>query len=106
MSIVSGGLQSAKVSQTATGDVVTAVSGQRIYVVSYILNHSAASVTSAWTDGSTTVEGAWAPGANGTRSECASAGSYLFATTSGAKLALTQSGTGTVAGRVTYYVGY
>lgn len=108
MSIVDGGIQSASVSITATNNaIVAAVTGKRIYVLSYILNHSAAGITSAFNDvGNAALEGAWAPAANGTRNEAAAPGEYLFATSPGNALGITQTGAGTVAGRVTYKVAY
>jgi hypothetical protein len=96
-------LKSASFSLSATGTVVPAVATKRIKVFAYKVICSA-SLTINFRDGaSTSLEGAQAMAANGGAVESVNPPAFLFATSSGNSLDLIISGTGTVAGRVSYW---
>lgn len=96
-------LKSSSFSLTATGTVITAVASKRLKVYAYKLVCSAA-ITVNWRDGaSTALEGGQAFAANGGAVENVDPPSFVFATTAGNSLDLVISGTGTAAGRVSYW---
>lgn len=96
-------LKTASFSLTATGTVVSAVTGKRIKVYAVKLVVSAA-ISVNWRDGaSTNLEGAQALAANGGYTESVNPPAFLFATTPGNSLDLVISGSGTAAGRVSYW---
>lgn len=94
--------KSAAFSITATGTVVAAVTGKRIkvFAIAYI---SGGAASFNFRDGATTsLEGAFAHVANSGRVENVQPPAYLFATTAGNSLDVVYSGSGTVAGRISY----
>lgn len=91
----------ATISQTATGDLVTAVTGKKIRVLGYVMVCSA-SLTLNFESGTTDISGAMEIAANGGVSYAGGLDAPAFETAAGAKLALTQSGTGNVRGHLTY----
>lgn len=91
-------------SRTNTGTVIAAVPGKKIRVFAIKLLVSAA-LSISWRDGgSDALEGAQTFGVNGGYVESASPPSYLFQTTAGNSLDLVISGTGTAAGRLSYWL--
>lgn len=97
-------LKTASFSLTSTGTVVSAVTGKRIKVYAITMNVSAA-LSVNWRDGSSTgLEGAQALAANGGYVTAVNPPAFLLATTAGNTLDLVISGTGTAAGRVSYWV--
>ena len=98
-----GSIQFLSVSKTATGDLVSAVAGKKIRVLTYTLAASAA-FTAAFTSGTgpTNISGAMSIASSGNIRGGFGKDAPAFETASGEKLALTLSGTGTVAGHVTY----
>ena len=96
-------LKSASFSLTATGTAITAVGGKRLKVYAVKLVVSAA-ISVNWRDGaSTNMEGAQALAANGGYVEGINPPAFLFGTTAGNSLDLVITGTGTAAGRVSYW---
>lgn len=96
-------LKSKDFSLTTTGNAVAAVSGKRLKVFAYKLVCSAA-ITVNFRDGATTaLEGGQAYAANGGAAESVPPPAWLFATTAGNGLDVVISGTGTAAGRISYW---
>lgn len=96
-------LKTQSFSLSATGTVISAVASKRLKIYAIKLNCSAA-LTVNWRDGATTaLEGAQAYAANGGYTESVQPPAFLLATTAGNSLDLVISGTGTAAGRVTYW---
>lgn len=93
----------ASVSLTATGDLVTAVTGKKIRVLGYALVCSAA-LTINFESGTTDLTGAMEIAANGGVSYAGGLDAPAFETAAGSKLALTISGTGNVRGHLVYVV--
>lgn len=91
------------ISKTATGDLVSAVSDKKIRVLGYTLAASAA-FTAKFTSGTgpTDLTGAMSIAANGNIYGGGGSDCPACETAVGEKLALTLSGTGTVAGHLTY----
>ena len=105
--VIDGGagktLKTAAVSLTTTGTAIAAVPTKRLKVYAVKLVVSAA-LSVHWRDGATTVlEGAQPLAANGGYTEAVAPPAFLFATTAGQSLDLVISGTGTAAGRVSYW---
>lgn len=96
-------LKSASFSLSATGSVVTAVTSKRIKVFAVKLVCSAAISVNFRSGASTSLEGAQAIAANGGYVEAVNPPAFLFGTTAGESLDLVISGTGTAAGRVSYW---
>ena len=96
-------LKTAAVSLTATGTALAAVPTKRLKVYAVKLVVSAA-LSVHWRDGAATaLEGAQALAANGGYTEAVDPPAFLFATTAGQSLDLVISGTGTAAGRLSYW---
>ena len=96
-------LKTAVINLSATGTVVSAVASKRIKVFSVLLGCSA-NLTVNWRDGaSTAIDGPMVIAANGGYALAASYPTFLFASSAGNSLDLVISGTGTVAGRVSYW---
>jgi hypothetical protein len=91
----------ATVSLTATGDLVSAVTGKKIRVLGYLLVCSAA-LTVNFESGTTDITGAFEIAANGGISYAGGLAAPAFETAAGSKLALTISGTGNVRGHLAY----
>jgi hypothetical protein len=103
-------LKTAAFTLSASGPVVPAVSGKRIKVYAYKLVPSApgtnTTVTLNWRDGSATdLEGPQVAISQQALIETVSPPAFLFATTAGNSLDLVITGTGSVAGRVSYWDG-
>ena len=96
-------LQTASFSLTATGTVVTAISGLRIRVYAVKLVASAAISVNFRDGGATNLEGAQSLASNGGFVETINPPAFLFQTTAGNSLDLVISGAGTAAGRVSYF---
>lgn len=96
-------LKSGAFSLSASGTVVSAVSGKRIKVYAVKLVVSAGLNVNFRDGASTNLEGSMALAANGGFVEFVNPPNFLFATTAGNSLDLVVSGTGTVAGRVSYW---
>lgn len=96
-------LKSASFSLSATGSVVTAVTSKRIKVFAVKLVCSAAISVNFRSGASTSLEGAQSMAANGGYVEAVNPPAFLFGTTAGESLDLVISGTGTAAGRVSYW---
>lgn len=96
-------LKSASFSLSSTGSVVTAVTSKRIKVYAVKLVCSAAISVNFRSGASTSLEGAQAIAANGGYVEAVNPPAFLFGTTAGESLDLVISGTGTAAGRVSYW---
>ena len=96
-------LKSASFSLTATGTVVGAVGGKRLKVYAVKLVVSAAISVNFRDGGATALEGAQSLAANGGFVESLNPPAFLFGTTAGNSLDLVISGTGTAAGRVSYW---
>lgn len=96
-------LKSTSVSLSATGTAISAVTGKKLKVYAVKLVVSAA-ISVNWRDGASTgLEGAQALAANGGYVESVNPPAFLFATSAGNSLDLDISGTGTAAGRVSYW---
>jgi len=96
-------LKTAPINLTATGTVVSAVATKRLKVYSVLLGCSA-NLTVNWRDGAATaIDGPMVIAANGGYALAASYPTFLFASSAGNSLDLVISGTGTVAGRVSYW---
>ena len=96
-------LKSQSFSLTATGTIITAVASKRLRIYATKLNVSAA-ISVNFRDGATpNLEGAMALAANGGFVEVVDPPAFLFQTTSGNSLDLVMSGSGTAAGRVSYW---
>lgn len=96
-------LRTAKFSLTATGQVIAAVTGKRLKVYAVKLVVSAA-ISVKWRNGATTdLEDLQPYAANGGYTESVNPPAFLFATSAGNRLDLVISGTGTAAGRVSYW---
>ncbi len=96
-------LQSASFSLSSTGTAISAVAGKKIKVYAVKLIVSAA-LSVNWRDGaSPDLEGAQAINTNGGYVETVQPPAYLFSTTAGNALDLVITGTGTAAGRVSYW---
>lgn len=96
-------LQSAPFSVSATGTVVAAVASKRIKVYAVKLVVSAA-ISVKWRDGgSADIEGAQPFAANSGSVEFVDPPNFLFGTTAGNSLDLVITGSGTAAGRVSYW---
>ena len=101
--LIDKSLKSAAFSLSATGTVVTGVSGKRIKVYAVKLV-AAANLNVNFRDGaSTNLEGSMALAANGGFVEFVNPPNFLFATAVGNSLDLVVSGTGAAAGRVSYW---
>ena len=96
-------LKSASFSLTATGTVVSAVGGKRLKVYAIKLVVSAAISVNFRDGGATALEGAQSLAANGGFVESLNPPAFLFGTTAVNSLDLVISGTGTAAGRVSYW---
>ena len=96
-------LKSASFSLSATGTVITAVATKRLKVYAIKLVVSAAISVNFRDGASTGLEGAQAIAANGGYIESVNPPAFLFGTTAGNSLDLVISGTGTAAGRVSYW---
>lgn len=90
-------------SLSASGIVVTGVSGKSIKVYGVVLVVSAATAINFRDGSSTDLEGAQNYAANGGRTETVNPPAFLFATTPGQSLELVNSGGGVAAGRVSYW---
>ena len=101
--LVEKSLKSAGFSLSSTGAVVSSVSGKRIKVYAVKLVASAAMNVNFRDGASTSLEGAMALAANGGFVEFVNPPNFLFATGAGNSLDLVVSGTGSVAGRVSYW---
>lgn len=105
--IVDGGsgktLKSAKFSLSSTGTIVSAVPLKRIKVYAIKLNCSAAISVKLRDGASTDLEDLQAYAANGGYTEAINPPGFLVGTTAGNSLDLVISGTGTAAGRVSYF---
>jgi hypothetical protein len=87
-------------STAATNDLVAAVTGKKIRVLSYVLNAAGGANTITFKSASTAISGAMDVGDNVSLvADCASG---LFETAKGEALNLTQSGATLVAGHLTY----
>jgi hypothetical protein len=120
MAAVTRQLQTQVVSISATNNAVVAAqsvnvnNGQgtvstsaRIFVTSYKLQASAASITAKFTDQGTDLEGAVTVPTTGVLAESAGTDEgYLFKTSLGNSLGITQSGAGNITGRITYFVAF
>lgn len=96
-------LESAVVSLTATGTIVAAVSGKRIKAYAICLSVSAA-LSFNWRDGaSTNLTGLQPFGINGGYTMVVTPPEFIFGTTAGNSLDLVISGSGTIAGWVSYW---
>lgn len=96
-------LKTAKFTLTATGTVVSAVASKRIKVFAIKLVVSAA-ISVKWRSGaSTDLEELQSLAANGGYTEAVNPPAFLLASVAGESLDLVISGTGTAAGRVTYW---
>ena len=96
-------LKTASFSLSATGTVVAAVSGKRIKVYAVKLVSSADLSVNWRSGGATALEGALPLSTNGGYVEAIEPPEHLFATVAGQSLDLVINGTGTVAGRVSYW---
>ena len=96
-------LKSVSFSLTATGTVVSAVPGRRIKIYAIKLVVSAAISVNFRDGASTDLEGAMALALNGGFVEHVNPPNFLFGTTAGNRLDLVIAGTGTAAGRVSYW---
>ena len=96
-------LKSAVVNLTATGTVVSLVAGKRIKVFAAKVICSAALTVNFRSGGATALEGPQAIALNGGFTESVDPPNFLFGTTAGESLDLVISGTGTAAGRVSYW---
>lgn len=96
-------LKSASFSLAATGTVVAAVASKRIKVYAIKLNVSAAISVNFRSGGATALEGAQPMAAKATYTESVKPPAFLFGTTAGQSLDLVITGTGTAAGRVSYF---
>lgn len=96
-------LRTASFSLTATGTVVSAITGLRIRVYAVKLVASAAISVNFRDGGATNLEGAQALAINGGFVENINPPAFLFQTTAGNSLDLVISGVGTAAGRVSYF---
>ena len=90
-------------SVTATGTIISAVSSKRLKIFSVKLVTSAALSVNFRDGASTALEGAMPLIANGGFTEVVNPPFFLFGTTAGNSLDLVVTGTGTVAGRVSYW---
>ena len=96
-------LKSAVVNPTETGTLISGVANRRIKVFAYKLVVSA-NITVNFRDGAATaLEGPQDFAAKGGVVEFVTPPEYLFGTTAGNSLDLVVVGTGTVAGRVSYW---
>ena len=99
--VSASGINFAAVSESATGEVIEAVAGKSIVVVSVFLsNTTAQSVT--FSSASTAITGAMAMATLGSLSASSPAG--LFATAPGEALNVTLSGSTLLAGSIAYYL--
>lgn len=89
------------ISLTATGDLVAAVSGRKIRVISYLFICSAA-LTINFESNTTDVTGPMQVAANGGVSYPGGVLAPAFETATGEKLAMTITGTGNVRGHLSY----
>lgn len=96
-------LKTASFSLTATGSIVSAVTGKRIKVYAVRLVVSAAISVNFRSGAATALEGAQPLAANGGFVEAITPPDYLFATAAGQSLDLVITGAGTAAGRVSYW---
>ena len=98
-------LLTASFSLSATGAAIAAITGPNkvIYVYAIKLVVSAALSVSWRSGGSTSLEGAQPIAANGGYVEAVNPPSYLLKTASGESLDLVITGTGTAAGRISYW---
>ena len=96
-----GELRFAKISLTATGDLVAADAKRKIRVLSYMLVCSAA-LTVNFESATTDISGPMELAANGGVSFGGSLGGPAFETARGEKLALTIAGSGNVRGHLCY----
>lgn len=106
MSIVNGPnktLLSASFALSGTGTVVNAVAGKRIKVYAAKVVVNAAIGVSFRDGGSTPLEGSQSLAANGGFIEQVTPPDFLFATSQGNSLDLVVAGSGTAAGRVSYW---
>lgn len=96
-------IQFAVFNKTATGDLVSAITSKKIRVIAYAFVASAAfTVTFTSGTGPTSITGPMSVAANGGVSYTGGIDAPAFETASGEKLAVTLSGTGTVAGHIAY----
>ena len=95
-------LQFAKISLSASGDLVTAVSGRKIRVVGYMLICDAAMTAKFQSGASTDLTGAVSIGANLGISYGGGVYAPAFETASGEKLNLVLTGTGNCRGHLVY----
>ena len=96
-------LKTVSFSLSATGTAVSAVSGKKLKVYAVKLVVSAA-ISVNFRDGtSSNIEGAQAIAANSGYIETINPPAFLFATTAGSSLDLVISGSGTAAGRISYW---
>jgi hypothetical protein len=116
MAAITRQLQTAVVNISATNNAVVAAqtlpvngtaTNARIFVTSYKLQASAASITAKFTDQGTDLEGAVTVPNAGIIAESAGADEgYLLKTSLGNSLGITMTGTGSITGRVTYFVAF
>lgn len=96
-------LKSASFSVSATGTIISAVPTKRIKVYAVKLVVSAAISVSFRSGASTALEGAMSLAQNGGFIENVNPPAFLFGTVAGESLDLVISGTGTAAGRISYW---
>lgn len=96
-----GAIKFASISQTSTGDLIAAVTGKKIRVLGYTIS-SSANVTLQFTSSSTAISGVMDLGTRGNIYGGGSADAPALQTAVGEKLALTQTGAGTVSGHLSY----
>jgi hypothetical protein len=99
--ISQGQIKFAKISLTATGDLVPAVPGFKIRVISYMIICSAA-LTVNFESNTTDITGPMEISANSGASYPGGVMAPAFETAAGEKLAMTITGTGNVRGHLAY----
>jgi hypothetical protein len=97
-------LQTIKYTKAATGTVIAAVTGKRIYVYSLKQIVDAALSTKWRSGGATDLEENQAIVSGGGYVEAVTPPAWLFRTVSGESLDLVITGTGNAAGRLSYWV--
>jgi hypothetical protein len=120
MAAVTRQLQTAVVNISASNNAVVAAqsinvnNGQgavstaaRIFVTSYKLQASAASITALFSDQGAALEGAVTVPSSGVLAESAGTDEgYLLKTSLGNSLGITMTGSGSLTGRITYFVAF
>lgn len=96
-------LQTAVLDESATGEVIAAVSGKKIRVYAVALVCDAALAVNFRSGASTALEGAQAYAQNGGRTESVNPPYFLFETATGENLSIVISGSGNVRGRISYW---